>query len=241
MWLKLFRLVSRFVLRLIADVEVIGYENLPKMGGCIAASNHLGRLDPILGYILTDRDDIVMFVAEKYQKYAVFRWLGRRVDAVWLNRYQTDFRALRLAQKRLRQGELLPMAPEGTRSHTGALIEGKGGAAYLAAKTGVPIVPVGVTGTGDREIIWRLRRLQRLHITVHAGEPFTLPSLDRKNRSASLQEYTDEVMCRIAALLPPSHRGVYAHHPRLQELLETADGGSEMPEGESITPDGEKA
>ena len=61
--------------------------------------------------------------------------------------------------------------------------------------------------------------LQRLHIKLRMGDPFYLPPMDRKNRDGYLQEQTDEIMCRIAMLLEPKYRGVYADHPRLHELI----------------------
>jgi len=64
--------------------------------------------------------------------------------------------------------------------------------------------------------------LRRSQVTGQVGQPFTLPPLKGSDRDAALKLYTDEIMCRIAALLPPGYRGVYAEHPRLQELLETA-------------------
>jgi 1-acyl-sn-glycerol-3-phosphate acyltransferase len=67
-------------------------------------------------------------------------------------------------------------------------------------------------------------RLARPHLYVRFGTPFTLPLLDRKSREASLQCNTDEIMCRIAAMLPEMYRGVYAQHPRLKELLANHDG-----------------
>jgi 1-acyl-sn-glycerol-3-phosphate acyltransferase len=219
MLLKIIRLVSRIILRLIANIETIGDELIPQTGGCIVASNHLGRLDALLAIVLTDRPDVVLMIAEKYQNYAFWRWVARELDALWLNRYEADFHALRQVHKRLRQGELLAMAPEGTRSSTGALIPGKPGAAYLAAKAGVPVVPVALTGTEDGVVKERLRRLRRLHIRVEAGPPFTLPPMPRQGRDAYLQAHTDEIMCRIAAMLPPSYRGIYTDHPRLQDLL----------------------
>jgi 1-acyl-sn-glycerol-3-phosphate acyltransferase len=141
------------------------------------------------------------------------------VDAVWLDRYEADFRTLRIVLKRLKKGEILGMAPEGTRSETEALVMGKPGAAYLAAKANVPIIPVGLTGTEDRVVKYRLRHLRRLDINIRIGEPFYLPPMDRKNRDEYLDQSTEEIMCRIAELLPPQYRGVYADAPRLQELL----------------------
>ncbi len=64
-----------------------------------------------------------------------------------------------------------------------------------------------------------LCRFRRSPVLARTGEPFTLPALPVTERDAALEAYTDEIMCRIAALLPPAYRGVYSDHPRLQELL----------------------
>ncbi|MCP4420040.1 MAG: 1-acyl-sn-glycerol-3-phosphate acyltransferase [Chloroflexi bacterium] len=224
MFLKNLRILSRFILRLLAQIEQENMDRIPASGGCLAVSNHLGRLDAMLAMVLSDRDDIIMMVAEKYQAYWFWRWMMGKLDAIWLNRHATDFRALREVQKRLKAGGIVTIAPEGTRSPNGQMMPGKLGAAYLAAKTAVPIIPVAIWGTEDKLVYARLRRFQRLHITIRVGEPFNLPPMQRKNRNELLQQGTDEMMCRIAALLPPQYRGVYAQHPRLQELLQTGSG-----------------
>ena len=211
--------LMRFFLRLIARIEVSGLEEAPKSGGLILVGNHLGRLDPFLVYTLLNRNDIIMLVAEKYQKSALIRWMVKQVDGIFIDRFNADFHALRVVLNRLKQGGILVMSPEGTRSPTGGLIEGRPGAAYLAAKSGLPVVPVAEFGGEDRRVIERLSRLRRADIHVRVGEPFILPPLPRQNREAALQQYTDELMCRIAVLLPPAYRGVYADHPQLKELL----------------------
>lgn len=220
MFLKILRLVCRFILRIIARIDMQNMERIPASGGCLAVSNHLGRLDAILAIILSDRNDIILMVAEKYQKYWFWRWMMRQLDALWLDRHNPDFRALREVQKRLKAGGIAAIAPEGTRSPTAQMQPGKPGVAYLAAKTGVPIVPMAIVGTEDKEVARRLRRFRRLDITIRVGEPFSLPMMPRQNRDEFLRQSTDEMMCRIAALLPPKYRGVYADHPRLQELLD---------------------
>ncbi len=219
MFLKILRLVCRFILRLIARIEMQEMERIPSSGAYLAVGNHLGRLDAMLAMILSDRDDIILMVAEKYQVYWIWRWTARHLDALWLDRHNADFRTLREVQKRLKAGGIAAVAPEGTRSATGQMQPGKPGAAYLASKTGVPIIPLAITGTLDAEVYHRLKRFRRLEITIRVGEPFALPPLPRQNRDEFLQQSTDEMMCRIAALLPPEYRGVYAGHPRLKELL----------------------
>ena len=218
MFLKTVRLVSRIILRMIAKVELIDFDRIPDSGAALIISNHLGRLDAMLGMILTDRDDVIMLVADKYRAYAFWRWVVEKMDAIWLNRDAADFHALRLVLNGLQAGGIATIAPEGTRSKSESLLPGKAGAAFIAAKTGVPVYPFGVTGTEDRVVRKRLKRLRRLHIVIRVGEPFAIPPIDRKDRDAFLQQATDEMMCRIGALLPEQYRGVYADHPRLKEL-----------------------
>jgi 1-acyl-sn-glycerol-3-phosphate acyltransferase len=177
-------------------------------------------LDAPLVYYLLDRQDVIMMVAEKYRQSAFYRWFVKQLDAIWVDRFNADLGALRTTLSRLKQGQVLVMAPEGTRSETGKLNYARPGASYLAAKAGVPILPVGLVGTEDRLVVQRLKHLQRLDIHLYVGEPFHLAPLKGSDREEALQAYTDEIMCRIAALLPPASRGVYADHPRLQELLQ---------------------
>jgi 1-acyl-sn-glycerol-3-phosphate acyltransferase len=101
------------------------------------------------------------------------------------------------------------------------LIEAKPGVSYLATRLHRPIIPVGITGTEDQALIGNLKKLCRGHITVTAGQPFMLPPLPKQDRDEALKQYTDEIMCHIAALLPEKYRGVYANHPRLKQLLDS--------------------
>lgn len=215
---KIFRFFVRLILGLIARVEVKGFKYLP-LGGFVIAANHIGRLDAALAYYVLDRSDIIMVVAEKYEKYAIFRWLVKLTNGMFVDRYNSDIHAIRETLRRLKQGQVFTITPEGTRSRTGNLIEAKPGGTYLAWKAGVPVVPVALTGTEDAVVVDRLKHFKRLNVKIVAGQPFTLSSIRGKDRDAAMQQYTDEVMCRIAALLPPERRGVYAQHPRLKELL----------------------
>ena len=117
----------------------------------------------------------------------------------------------------LKKGWLLGIAPEGTRSEINALIEAKPGVAFLADKMDGVIVPVGITGTEGG--LKKMFTFQKPKFAVTVGEPFTLPAIDREQRELSLLQNTDEIMCRIAILLPPEYRGAYADHPHLNELL----------------------
>ena len=74
--------------------------------------------------------------------------------------------------------------------------------------------------TEDKVLFSNLKHLRKTRIIVTAGPAFMLPPLPRENRDQVLQGYTDEIMCRIAAMLPEKYWGVYKEHPKLKALLE---------------------
>lgn len=230
MFLRALRILCRGILKVIASVDIQGMENVPETGGALIISNHLGRLDAMLGVVLADRDDIILMIADKYEKYTFWRFLGNKLDAIWLNREEADFQALREVTRRLKAGGISGIAPEGTRSKAESLLPGKPGAAYIAAKTGVPVIPVALWGTEDRVVKERLSRLKRLDIHIRIGEPFTLPPLKRKEREAMLAQGTEEMMCRIAVMLPEKYRGFYAGHPCLLKKLTAVSARQPLPE-----------
>jgi len=215
---KTLRSLVRFVMNLIADVDLVGMDKLP-LRNVLLAANHLGRLDTAVLLYAIDRDDIIMAIAEKYKNHPLFGAMGRAVDAVWLNRFEADFSALREILVRMKKGGLMVIAPEGTRSKTEALQEGKMGVAFLASKAGYPVVPVALTGTEDRGVIENLKRFRRSKIRAVAGDPFMVEIPKGRGREQAMRNATDEIMCRIAVELPEKYRGVYAGHPRLKELL----------------------
>ena len=214
------RLLIRLLFNIIARVDVHGYEYLPKEGSFVIATNHLGMVDVPIAYYALDYWDMFVLIADKWQKVGLFRWVGNYFNFIFIDRYNADIKALRKVISLMEHDNILVIAPEGTRSRTGALIEAKPGVSYLATKLNRPIVPVAITGTEDKAIFGNLKKLRRTHITLTAGPAFTLPPLPKENRDQVLKQYTDEIMCHIAALLPDKYRGVYADHPRLKELLQ---------------------
>ena len=217
--------ILRAILRLVARVTVYGAEYLPpKDTTYVAVSNHIGRLDPAFVYYLLRRNDIIMLVAEKYKEHTWSRVLAQAVNGIFVDRFNADLSAMREVLRRIKKGGVAVLAPEGTRSPNATLIEGWDGASYIAAKAGLPIIPVGVTGSGDKEVVDKLKHIKRLKVEINIGPSFKLPGLDGNTRDQQLASYTEEIMCRIAAELPESYRGIYAGHPRVRDLLaERAD------------------
>ncbi len=214
------RWLVRLIFDIIARVEPKGYEYLPKQGSFVIATNHLGILDAPAAFYALDRWDMFVLIGEKWEKVALFRWLGKYFNFVFIDRFHPDIKTLRRVISLMEQDNILVIAPEGTRSRVGSLIEAKPGVSYLASKLDRPIVPVAITGSEDEALFGNLKRMRRAHITLTAGPAFSLPPLPRENRDEVLKQYTDEIMCHIAALLPQKYRGVYADHPRLKELLQ---------------------
>jgi 1-acyl-sn-glycerol-3-phosphate acyltransferase len=200
--------IVRFLVRHLTRIEFIDYENIPPRGGVILAINHNSYLDTPVIFVNPQRPDITALVTTKYQDKPFIKWFTETAEGIWINRDIADFSAIRKASEVLARGVALGIAPEGTRSKDAKLQEGKPGTVMLALKSGVPIVPVGITGTEDA--FDQLKRLRKPHITVRFGEPFTLPDFHPHHRSEELQKWTTILMQRIAALLPESYRGVYA-------------------------------
>jgi 1-acyl-sn-glycerol-3-phosphate acyltransferase len=219
---KFLRWLIHAVLKVITKIKVAGYENLPEKDRFVIAVNHLGILDAPMAYYALDNWNLFIPVAEKWEESPFLRWLGKYLNFIFINRFKPDLKAMREIMKRMEDGQTLVIAPEGTRARDEKMAQGKPGVAYLASKMGWQIVPVAISGTEDRLFFGNLKHLRRTSIKIVAGKSFILPPFPRENREEVLQEYTDEIMCRIAVMLPERNRGYYAEHPRLRELM---DGG----------------
>lgn len=216
---NLLKWLIRFVFNLIADVKVTGRENVPESGAFVIATNHIGIIDIAMFHYVFDRFDMFIPVGEKWERNSFIRFLGKNLNFLFIDRFNPDLKALRKMIGLMETGNALVIAPEGTRSRAGALLEGKPGVAYLAARSGFPVVPVAITGTEDKVILGNIKRFRRSKVTLTGGAPFVISPLPRESRGEALETAIDEIMCRIAALLPERYRGVYAEHPRLKELL----------------------
>ena len=156
---KTLRIIISGLFRILSRVEYCGTENLPPEGGLIVATNHMSRVDTLLLFLNPARTDITALVADKYKKYPVFNKVLDWGGVIWLDRDKADFGALRVAVEWIKKGVCMGIAPEGTRSTTGELQEGKPGVVLLAQKSGAPIVPVGIAGT--ERFFHELVRLRR--------------------------------------------------------------------------------
>lgn len=213
--------IFRVIASLILKQRIIGLENIPKEGAYLLVMNHLSIWDPPVVFMHTPRRMIV-FVADKWRKNPIVAWVVNTVGAVWVARGEADMSAIKQSLTFLKNGTPIGMAPEGTRSRTGALIEGKTGAAYLADRTGVALVPAVVYGT--ERVTENLKRLRRTEVIMKVGEPFKLPGNGRA-KAPELEKYTEQIMITLAKMLPEQYHGYYAGNPLLKDAT-TPEGAA---------------
>jgi len=204
---------GRICFQCFTRIDVAGLEGLPTTGPLIIASNHLSNADPLL---------IACWLTPALGR--AVHWMAKQEALDWplagpflrangtfgIRRGAADTEAFRLAKRVLEEGRVLGTFPEGTRSPTRVLQQGKEGVTLLAIRTGAPVLPVAAWGT---ERFWpRGRRIWRVGGRVHlrVGEPFTLARRTVDGRREDLETVTTRLMVRIAELLPAPYRGHYA-------------------------------
>jgi len=208
-WYWLWRSGIRLFLRIICRFEIEGLEHVPAEGPYLVVTNHLHWLDaPITMAILPHRTYV--FAAAKWDKTPALGLLFRSMKAIFVRRGEVDRKALRKDLTILKEGGDMGMAPEGTRSKTGAMQRGRSGAAYLSYRAGVPLIPVVTTGQG--QVSSSLRRLRRARVRAVYGPAFEPPPVPAGGRAgtAQIHAFSEEIMYRLAAMLPPEYRGVYS-------------------------------
>lgn len=190
------RAVLGRILMVLFRVRLIGAERIPTSGGAVLAGNHVSYLDPALLWCASPRP--THFMAKKGLWDT--GWLGWALDSFWafqVERSGADRKAISTATKLLQAGELVGIFPEGTRVRdgNGELGEAQGGAAFIAMRADVPVIPVGIVGTDKA---WPAgKKFPRLvRVTMSFGEPVCPDAFEgsRKERVAAM---TAEIMRRI--------------------------------------------
>lgn len=206
---------------LLANLEITGKENIPTGGSFLVTVNHMSAADTPLLFVSFPTQEWRFFAGEKWQDHWLWGPMMGSLGAIYIKRGEVDRRAIQEALKAIEKGDVFGLAPEGRRSKIGEMQEAKTGAAYLASRGQVPILPVGIVNTDV--LFANVRRLKRTTVQVRIGEPYYLPDLGRRARSADLDAYTHLIMVHIAALLPERYYGIYRDSPALKALLAGED------------------
>ncbi len=213
------RPIFRGLFHILGRIEITGLENVPREGAYLIAINHIS---------IYEAPFVVAFwpVAPEVAGASII-WnrpgqslLARMYGGIPVHRGQYDRRMIDSTVNALQSGYPLLIAPEGGRSHTPGMRKANPGVAFLMDKARVPVIPVGVIGTTE-DYFEKAIRGRRPIIRMRIGEPIVLPPLEGKgtSRRELRQRNADLVMFRIAALLPPEYRGVYADHDIQSESM----------------------
>lgn len=203
------------VFAVLTDFHVEGAENLPASGPVLLVGNHFSFLDP-LAFIHITRGPLE-FLGGRQAPNApnTVSWFRNLWGIIHTTRGGASRDGLLQAQRFLQQKTALAVFPEGG-SWAQVLRPPRPGAALLAARSGAPVLPIGLDGL--TEVFPSLRRGRRARVTVRVGQlfgPFELDPRDRANRQA-IDEFGHEIMRRIAVLIPPERRGFYSDDPAVR-------------------------
>lgn len=222
---KFLRAALRLFTHLICRYRVYGLERVPESGPLLIVANHLSWYDPLLlGVVLRRR---VWF----FTKSEIFRWpiigaASKATGQIPVRRGESDRAALEKGLVYLKEGKALGIFPEGTVERKTTMIPALTGVGMLAMRSGAPVLPIAHTGT--RKVL-RSPRWWFPRVTITIGEPYVPVLPTGVPRKVGLQRVTDEMMFRIARMLPPENRGVYADVGQLESEAVAMNGGEQNP------------
>lgn len=183
--------ICQIILVLLRRWKVQGSGNLPQTGGAVVIANHVSYWDPVVVGCALNRRVYFMAKAELF-KIPLLGPVITRLGAFPVRRNGTDPASVRHSLQLLKGGHVIGIFPEGTRSHSGEIMDPHLGAAMLALKVGVPVVPVAVSGTRG---IWG-----RVYVSI--GKPMEFPSLYRKKNSKhELEQVSSRIMGEVGKML----------------------------------------
>lgn len=197
------------VARLLWGLRVEGAEHVPRNGAFIVVANHCSNLDPpFIGWATGHQvGRVVHFMAKiEMRSWPVIGWLATQSGVFFVRRGEGDRAAQRFSLEALADGRPIGIFPEGTRSRDGRMRDFKPGAAFLALRSGAPVLPVAIAGS-HRIFPGTSRFPHATRLVVRVGEPFTVAHLpDGRLDREALAGATARLAGAVAALLPEEQR-----------------------------------
>jgi 1-acyl-sn-glycerol-3-phosphate acyltransferase len=215
------RAVAGAIMLPLLKLRIEELEHVPNQGAALIASNHASWFDiPLLSFRIPR---ITHYMAKiELFTYFFIGWLVRNLGAFPVRRNEGDRESLKNALRILKSGELVSIYPEGHRSDDGKLQRGLPGVALIALMADVPVIPTAIANS--RAVLHREGYgLRRPTVTLHYGEPFKLAKSGAKHTKEDVERGIEEIMTRIALLLPAEQRGYYAEAAAAREAAQAAE------------------
>lgn len=197
----------RFVFRLVCRINPDDFKKIPVDGPLILVGNHINFLEVPVVIPHIDHPNVIGVSKRESWKNPLFNFLFNQWNIIPIDRGLVDREAFRLMEEALKQNRVIAISPEGTRSKTGKLLQGKPGVVAIAVRSDAPLLPVAFYGY---ENFWQnLKRFRKTDFRVVVGKPFKLNMQGQALSRDLRQEVTDEIMYKIAEILPEYYRGYY--------------------------------
>ncbi len=191
-WLTYF-IVKPFLF-ILASPKIIGRENVPRKGGFILASNHQSNVDPFLLGTFSGR--ALNFMAkDSLFRTKLLSWLFSQWGAFPIKRESSDFKGIRETIRRLNHGTPILMFPEGTRGKSTLEKKARDGIGFLAARTGVPVIPVYIKDS-DKVLVPGSKKINRFQVTIIFGPAMFF------SKDESYDVIAKEIVGRMYSLSP---------------------------------------
>ena len=204
MWYRFWRGLLWIGFRLGFGLRVDGREHEPAHGAVLAICNHVSAVDPPIAGCALHRQARYMAKQELLDT-PVLGWLLWSIGVYPVRRGEPDRRAIRTTIDCLTRGDLVVMFPEGTRSPDGRLMRAEPGAALVALRVGVPVLPMAVIGS-QHAMAKGAKFPRRAQVTVRIGPVLMVPKVEGRIDRATLDAWGARFMAAIAALLPPDQQ-----------------------------------
>jgi 1-acyl-sn-glycerol-3-phosphate acyltransferase len=197
----------RLGLEVMCRVDKSELYKVPQKGPVIAYSNHTGSVEvPLIFTELLPRPVTGIAKVETWDGWFL-RFIFNQWNIIPIHRGEADMVAMRKSLEALEQGYILGIAPEGTRNKTGAMIKAQPGIVTLAMHSGATMLPLG--NWGGENFLRNLKSFKRTDFKIRVGQPFKINTHGQRVNGELRQKITDEMMYKVAELLPPPYRGVY--------------------------------
>ena len=205
----------RVYTRITCRIDAPDLHKFPRHGPLIAIANHTGQIEvPLLFAHLQPRKLSGWAKAESWDN-KFLNWVFGVWGIIPVRRGEADMHALKEALRALEKGVIFGVAPEGTRNYTGVLKRALPGTVIIALHSGAPIIPIA--HWGGEVYLKNLKRFKRTDFHIRVGEPFKLNVEGVKVTGEVRQQIVDEMMYRLAKLLPQEYRGEYSDMSKATE------------------------